>query len=276
MKKLNQLLIRFWAISSIALVLSIIVFIFAFIFIRGGKSISTEFILSTPSGMPIGVDGGVFPAIIGSIYLFIIASIFASILALSTSIYLVFYCRNSKVDAIIHLVIECTAGIPSIVLGLFGYSLLVLKFNLGKSTLVGGIVLAIMIFPFIAVRVEKSLREISKEVVYSSYALGVSKTYTIFKVVLPSCKRDIIPAICQGGCFAMGAVAPVMFTSAVLVSPVPKTVMEPSMSLAYHLYILINEGISVENAYKTAFLLMIIILGINFVATIYAFRRRKY
>ncbi len=119
--------------------------------------------------------GGVFPAIVGSLFLMSIACIFASILSIATSIYTVFYCRSKRIEGLIHLIVQSMAGIPSIVLGLFGYTLLVLNLKLGRSLLSGGITLGIMIFPYIEVRVEKTLREVDKAIIASSYALGVSK-----------------------------------------------------------------------------------------------------
>lgn len=272
---LKDLIIRTWAILSGLIVTGIVIYILLFIFIKGGMSITPGFIFGKPGGMPLGTEGGIFPAIIGSIYLVIISCTAASILGISTAIYLNFYCRSKRMAGMIHLVTECTAGIPSIVLGLFGYTFLVMYMKLGRSLLAGGLTLGIMIFPFIEVRAEKALSEVSKDVIYSSYALGVSKIYTIFKIVLPAAKRDLIPAIALAGGFAMGAAAPIILTSAVIASPVPKSIMEPSMALPYHLYILINEGISMEKAYGTAFVMIFLLLFINTMAVYYGLRRRK-
>lgn len=276
MKRLfKDLLLRLWCALSGALVLTVVFYILIYIFVRGKSSVSIDFLFGLPSGMPLGTEGGILPAIVGSMYLTLIAVLFAALLGISTSIYLVFYCNNKKLKEIINLVINMTSGIPSIVLGLFGYTLFVLYLKMGRSTLAGGLTLGIMIYPFITLRIEKALLEVKRDVIYSSYALGISKAYTIFKIVLPQSKGDIVSAITLSGGFAMGAAAPIILTSAVISSPVPRSVFEPSMALPYHLYILMNEGISMEKAYGTAFVLISVLLFINIIAFLYANRRER-
>lgn len=272
---IKDLLLKLWCILSGALVITVVLYIFIYIFIRGKDSISIDFLFGLPGGMPLGTEGGILPAIIGSIYLTLIAVLLAAILGISTSLYLVFYCSNKKINKIINLVINITAGIPSIVLGLFGYTFFVLYLKMGRSILAGGITLGFMIYPFITLRIQKALLEVKRDVIYSSYALGVSKAYTIFKIVLPQSRGDIVSAITLSGGFAMGAAAPIILTSAVISSPVPKSIFQPSMALPYHLYILMNEGISMEKAYGTAFVLIFILFLINITAFLYAYRKER-
>ncbi|HLR33851.1 MAG TPA: phosphate ABC transporter permease PstA [Tissierellales bacterium] len=268
----------FKALVSISALIVIIVvaYIFIYIFKNGFKSINKEFIFGEPKGMPLGSEGGVFPAIVGSLSLMIIACIFASILAIATSIYLVFYCDSKRMDSIIHLIVQCMAGTPSIVLGLFGYTLLVLHLKLGRSLLSGGITLGIMIFPLIQIRVEKTLNEVDQRIINSSYALGVPKAYTILKLILPLCRVDIISAITLAGGFAMGASAPIILTAAVIFAPVPKSLSSPVMALPFHLYVLIGEGISLEKSYGTALVLIILLLIINIIASILSRKRKEH
>jgi len=268
----------FKALVSISALIVIIVvaYIFIYIFKSGFKSINKEFIFGEPKGMPLGSEGGVFPAIVGSLSLMIIACIFASILAIATSIYLVFYCDSKRMDSIIHLIVQCMAGTPSIVLGLFGYTLLVLHLKLGRSLLSGGITLGIMIFPLIQIRVEKTLNEVDQRIINSSYALGVPKAHTILKLILPLCRVDIISAITLAGGFAMGASAPIILTAAVIFAPVPKSLSSPVMALPFHLYVLIGEGISLEKSYGTALVLIILLLIINIIASILSRKRKEH
>lgn len=274
-ERLKDLLLKIWFAVSIFFIGSVIIYIFFFIFANGGKNISADFIFDIPKGFPLGKEGGIFPAIVGSFYLTLIACIFASILAIATSLYTVFYCRNTKLANAIHVIVQCIAGIPSIVLGLFGYTLLVLNLGLGRSLISGGITLGIMIFPFIEVRIEKILKEIDKDLIHSSYALGIPKYYTFLKLILPIYKEDIISTITLAGGFAMGATAPIIFTGAVISAPLPQSVFSPVMALPYHLYILIGEGISLENAYKTAFVMMIFLLLINLLSMSFVFFRKE-
>lgn len=267
-EKAKDFIFKIWIIISTIIVFTIVIYIFGYIFKNGLDSISLEFIFSNPKGMPIGAEGGIFPAIVGSLYLMIIACVFASILAISTSIYTIFDCKSRRIEGFIHLIVQSMAGIPSIVLGLFGYTLLVLHLKLGRSLLSGGITLGIMVFPYIQVRVEKTLREVKKSIIASSYALGVSKFYTIFKLILPLCKADIVSAITMAGGFAMGASAPIILTAAVIFAPVPRSLSSPVMALPFHLYMLTGEGISLEKAYGTALVLIMILLIINIASLI--------
>lgn len=262
-EKLKEILFKLWIILSGTIVLFSVAFIFIYIIKNGIDSISLEFIFGKPRGIPLGSEGGIFPAIVGSLLLMLIACVFATILAVSTAVYIAFYCESKKIENIVHIVVQCMAGVPSIVLGLFGYTLLVVNLKLGRSLLSGGITLGVMIFPFIEVRVEKILREVSTSILNSSYALGVSKSYTFFKLVLSICKADILSAITLAGGFAMGATAPIILTAAVIFAPIPNSLSSPVMALPFHLYILTGEGISLEKSYATALVLIILLFLIN-------------
>lgn len=262
-EKIKGFIFKLWLIVSTLAVLTIIVYIFGYIFKKGIGTINFEFIFGKPRGMPIGSEGGIFPAIVGSLSLTFIACLFASILAISTAIYTVFYCRSAKIESMVHLIVQSMAGIPSIILGLFGYTLFVLNLRLGRSLLSGGITLGIMIFPYIQIRVEKTFREIPKSIIEASYALGVSEAYTVLRLILPLCKAEIISAITMAGGFAMGAAAPIILTAAVMFAPVPRSLSAPVMALPYHLYMLTSQGISLEKAYGTALVLIMILLIIN-------------
>ena len=133
-----------------------------------------------------------------------------------------------------------------------------------------------MILPFIEVRAEKAFRELPVQMVRSSYALGCSRAYTIWKIVLPACRGELVSGIILGGCYAMGATAPMIFTGAVAYAGVPSSVMEPAMALPLHLYLLVAQGAtSMDTAYGTAFVMMAILLVSNLLATIYARRSQR-
>lgn len=275
-EKIQDNIFKLWIILSTIIVCSIILFIFGYIFKRGLGSINMEFISSNPKGIPLGSEGGILPAIAGSLLLMLLACFFASILAISTAIYTVFYCSSKKISDLIHLIVQCMAGVPSIILGMFGYTLLIMNFKMNRSLLTAGITLGIMIFPYIEVRVEKILNEISSDIINSSYILGVSKCYTIFKLVLPICRSDIISTILLAGGFAMGATAPIILTGAVIFAPIPRSIFSPIMALPFHLYILTGEGISLDKAYGTAAILIMILLLINILSLILNIKRKDY
>lgn len=273
-EKIKDFIFKLWITLSGIIVAAIVVFIFGYIFKKGLGSISLEFIFGNPKGIPVGSEGGIFPAIVGSLYLTLLASLFASVLAITTSIYTMFYCKSKQVESVIHLMVQSMAGIPSIILGLFGYTLLVLHLGFGRSLLSGGITLGIMIFPYIQIRVEKTLREVDQEIIASSYALGLSKAYTIYKLVLPLCKAEIISTVTMAGGFAMGAAAPIILTAAVISAPVPKSLSAPVMALPFHLYMITGEGISLEKAYGTALVLIMLLLTINIISIIFNMRKK--
>lgn len=274
MKNSKYSLLKFWVFLSALIVISVILFIILFIFTNAFEVIYLNFIFDRPRGMPLGMEGGILPAIMGSIYFSLIATFFASIIAISTAVYIKFYAKNDKIITLMHLVIHSITGIPSIVLGLFGYSFLVVYLDLGVSLLAGGLTLGLMIFPYIEIRVEKILNELDQKLIYSSYALGISKSYTFFKLILPLCFDDILATIALAAGFAMGAAAPVILTGAVINASVPQSIFSPAMALPYHLYILVGEGISLEMAYATAFVLLILLFLINFAALIISFVRK--
>ena len=98
---------------------------------------------------------------------------------------MVFYAKEGRKKESLHFFIHLLSGVPSIVLGLFSYSLFVYQLKLGRSVLSGAIALAIMIFPFMEIRMEKIFEEVPKSYLQSSESLDCSKGYTLRKLVLP-------------------------------------------------------------------------------------------
>ena len=273
--KIRTFLVKCWALTGCCLTFGIIFFLFGWIFVKGAGAVTWEFLTEVPKGLIIGTEGGILPAIVGSACYTSIACLFASILGIATAVYQVFYSRNEKLSQAIAMVMQCMAGVPSIVMGLFGYTLLVLTLGWGKCVLAGGITQGVMILPFIQVRAEKALREVDQSLVRASYSLGMSRAYTVRRIVLPQCLPQLVSGVILGACYAMGAAAPLIFTGAVIIAKVPKDLMKPAMALPYHLYMLLTQGTSSENAYGTAFVMMIVVLVTNTLATWFAWRRKK-
>lgn len=247
------------------LVFFLVGFLFLYIFFKGYKVINLNFLLDVPQGMVLGQEGGITPAIIGSFLSTFIACGVAGFFGIFTSIYLVFYEKNQKKIKIIQSIIKCIGGIPSIVFGLFGYTLFTLYFGFGKSIISGGLTLGIMIFPVVEIRIEKSLREIDENILKASYSMGISKFYTIYKIGIPYCLKEIMASILLGYNYAIGATAPIMFCMAVINSPISFDIKKPAMSLSYHLYTLMTQGISIEMAYGTAFILLALIVVVTII-----------
>lgn len=269
-------LAKTWAYISFFMTVGIILFLFGYVFYRGAGTISIEFLTQSPKGLILGEEGGIFPAIVGSFLFTATAIILGGIPAAATALYLVFFCKNPKMEKILHGVIQSISGVPSIVLGLFSYTFLVRDLNFGRCIFSASVALAVMILPFIEVRAEKAFREVPVSMVQSSYALGCSRFYTIWHIILPMCRGELISGIILGGCYAMGATAPMIFTGAVAYAAVPDSIFSPAMALPLHLYLLVAQGAtSIDMAYGTAFVMMAIILISNAAATIYARRSQK-
>lgn len=261
MKK--SILIRAYVIGSMVLVGAVALFVVLFIVINGIGTISANFLFTAPK------EGGIFPAIIATLYLGGIAGITGVLCALPVSISLSFFIANPSVRGLMHVLIHALAAVPSIIIGLFGYTVFVKYMHLGKSLIAGGMTLGIMIFPFLEQRIETAIGEIDEMLILSAYSAGLSKRYTVMHLVLPLIGSDIIRAAALYMSFAMGATAPIMLTAAVLVAPVPTRLTDPVMALPYHLYLLANEGIDMQAAYATALVLLALVLCIN-AAAVYA------
>lgn len=267
---------KIWAYAGMITVTAIILFLFAFVFWKGSSVITWEFLSKPPAGAVLGSEGGILPAITGSLAFTLTAVVIGAVPAIATALYLVFFCSSRRAEKAIHLVIQCIAGIPSIVLGLFSYSLFVRDLNFGRCILSSGIALGVMVLPFIEVRAEKTFRELEPAMIQSAYALGCTKTHTILTVVLPSCRGELFSGIILGGCYAMGATAPMIFTGAVAFANNPTSLMKPAMALPLHLYLLVAQGhTSLDMAYGTAFVMMAVILISNALVTMYARRRQR-
>ena len=265
-----------WAWLSMLAVCGVIAFLFLYIFIQGAHVINWDFLTKAPSGAVLGTEGGIFPAIVGSLLFTLTAVVLGGIPAIAAALFMVFYCPTERIGSIVRMVVQCIAGIPSIVLGLFSYSFLVRDLNWGRCILSSGVALAIMVLPFIEVRAEKAFREMSQQMIQSSYTLGCSRVYTIMHIVLPACRGELVSGVILGGCYAMGATAPMIFTGAVAYAAVPASLMQPAMALPMHLYLLLAQGAtSMDLAYGTAFVMMAVILLSNMLATLYARRSVK-
>jgi len=270
----KDLCIKGWIFFSVILVTGMAIYVMGHIIVNGWRSISLDFLISSPRGMPLGSEGGIFPAIIGSLALGIVSMLLASILGIATAIYLYQYCASQRIYSFIRLVVQCIAGIPSIVLGLFGYTFFVVSMGMGYSLLAGGLTLSIMIYPIVTINTEKALAEIQKEQTLVSYSLGVSKSHTFFHVIWPERKNDILSGVLLGTVYAMGATAPIMLTAAVLSASSPTSLFEPVMALPYHLYIMASERISIQNSYGTALvLLMVLFIAYGFIFLLIRERR---
>lgn len=251
----------FW--SAGLLTIGILTIILGMLIYRGGAVLSWDFITSTPKGLFLGTAGGIFPAIIGTLSLVAIATFAAAIPALLVSIYLVEYGKGLKLAKLSNFVIQIMIGIPSILTGLFGYSFFVVYLGFGISLLSGGLTLAIMIFPTLVVLMRDALKAVNDEYRLLGETLGVSKGYMLKRVILPEASPHILSAVLLAMGYAAGATAPIMVTAAVILTRGTISLLNPVMALPFHLYILFSQHISLERAYGTALVLVLMLLCIN-------------
>lgn len=258
--------------------LSFLFLIIYFIFIRGIRIISWEFLTQPPKEAMTA--GGVAPAILGTFYLTIGGIIFSLPLGLACAIYLCEYSPKNYIVNIIRLSINNLAGVPSVVFGLFGLAFFVKYLGFGVSILSGSLTLGILALPVIISSAQEALLAIPNSLREASLALGASKWQTIKKVVLPSA----LPGILTGMILSIGRVAgetaPILFTAAVFYQKgYPKSIFSPVMALPYHIYALMTEGIHPEKqtaiAYGCALLLLFLVLGISSLAILIRYRQRK-
>ena len=250
-----------WALTGFTLL--ILVFIIVDISIKGLPQVTPGFLLQNPTDM--GRAGGIFATIVATAYITMLAILVASPLGVGTAIYLTEYTREGWTTRIIRFGAECLAGVPSIILGLFGFVLFVLKLGFGWSVLSGALSLAIMVLPIIIRTSEEAIKAVPRDYRTACYSLGMSQWQTITRIVLPSALPGITTGIMLSVGRSLGETAVLLFTAgAALRTPV--SLFDSGRTMAVHFYILAREGISMPNAYGTAAVLVISILIINITA----------
>ena len=269
-------IIGFLGLGIVALVTVLpILFIVVYIFIKGYPAISIEFLTGFPTdGMR---SGGIFPAILGTVYLTFLTTILVVPLGIAAAIYLSEYAQDNRWTRSIRIAIINLAGIPSIVYGLFGLGIFVLFFKLGTSILAASLTLAIMTLPVVISTSEEALRAVPQSFRVVSVSLGATKWQTIQRVVLPNSTSGILTGVILGLERAAGETAPILFTGAAFYLPtLPTSPLDATMALHYHLYVISTQvpGMPSEIQFGTALVLLILVLGLNLMATIIRARAR--
>jgi phosphate transport system permease protein len=243
---------------------------------KGLPAINWQFISDIPrQGMR---SGGIFPAIIGTLYLVFGAIVFALPIGVLAAIYLSEYSRDNILTRIIKLAIVNLSGVPSVVYGLFGLALFVVFFKFGASILSGSLTLGIMILPLIITASREALESVPLHFRETSLSLGASKWQTIRYIVLPNALPGILTGTILGLGRAAGETAPILFTVAAFYLPrLPKSIFDQAMALPYHLYVISTQVPNVDEKirYGTALVLLTLVLFMNLVAIIIRYRFRK-
>jgi len=264
-------------VISLIVVLPIL-FVVGNIVVQGLGAINWEFLTAMPRhGMK---EGGIFPAIVGTLLLVLGTAVVAIPVGIGGAIYLAEYARDTLWTRLLRLAIINLAGVPSVVYGLFGLGLFVLFLQFGTSVLAGSLTLAIMTLPVIISTAEEALRAVPGEFRLVSASLGGTRWQGIRHIVLPQALPGIITGVILGLLRAAGETAPILFTAAAFYLPrIPRSLLEPTMALPYHLYVISTQvpGMPPRVQYGTALVLLTIVLSMNAVAAIIRsyFRRRR-
>lgn len=227
------------AVATLCIVLPVTAIVVLLI-VRGGRALTWEFFTAMPRNHML--DGGILPAILGTLYLVLGTIIIALPIGILGAVYLSEYARQGTLTRIIRLAIVNLAGVPSIVYGLFGYGVFVLLLHFRVSLAAGACTLALLTLPLIITATEEALRTVPHSFREASLALGATRFQTIRQVVLPTAAPGILTGAILGIGRAAGETAPILFTAAVFYQKdLPSSVWSPVMALPYHLYIMATQ-----------------------------------
>jgi len=262
--------------GAAALVVIPIVLVILYIVVQGIGALSWEFMTARPrNGM---TEGGIMPAILGTLILTLGTAIVCLPLAIGAAIYLAEYAKDSRLTRWVRLAIVNLAGIPSIVYGLFGLGAFVLFLQFGTSILAGSLTLGIMTLPVVISTAEEAILSVPQEFRLVSQSLGATRWQTIRHQVLPHAMPGIITGIILGLSRAAGETAPILFTVAAFYLPsLPSSVSDQTMALPYHLYVITTQvpGMPLSVQYGTALVLLLLVLSLTLIATVIRTRIRR-
>lgn len=258
MNRLSKLLKGFVMFSAFA-TFSILFIIIGYILIKGIPYLKPSLFALEYTTENVSL----FPAIITTLIMTFLALLISCPIGVFTGFYLIEYAKNSnRLVEIIRLTTETLSGIPSIVYGLFGLLFFVTTLGWSFSIAAGAFTLAIMILPLIIRATEEALLAVPNTLREASFGLGAGKLRTIFKIVLPTA----MPGISSGIILAIGRIvgetAALIYTAGT-VPQIPKNLFSSGRTLAIHMYSLSSEGLYTNEAYATAVVLLIVVIGIN-------------
>ncbi|MGB3967325.1 MAG: phosphate ABC transporter permease PstA [Planctomycetota bacterium] len=255
-------------LTTLLLVLPVIAILGALI-VQGGPALTLEFFLEEPrNGM---TEGGIFPALIGTVWLTAGALAVAVPLGVAAAIYLGEYARDTWFTRLINLAIVNLAGVPSIVHALFGVGAFVYFFRFGTSILAASCTLAVMTLPVVIVATRESLLAVPRPFREACWSLGATRWQTIWRLVLPNSGSGILTGVILVVSRAVGETAPIMFTGAAFFVPfLPHSVFDQTMALSLHLYN-VSTQVNLDAAhahlpFAVALTLILVVLAMNALA----------
>ena len=262
-----QRLVRILLACVTALLLVPVFGVLLVLVVEGAPAISWEFLTEKPQRL--GAAGGIWPALVGTIWLTATALVVALPLGVAAAIYLSEYAGDNKLTRLIHLAIVNLAGVPSIVHALFGVGAFVHFLNFGESILAAGCTLAVMTLPVVIVSTREALQAVPRSFREACWNMGATRWQTIRHIVLPNSVSGILTGVILVVCRTVGETAPIMFTGAVFLRLVPaETVFDRTMALSFHLYTVSTQVTGVPRAvpFAVALVLILVVLTMNSIA----------
>jgi phosphate transport system permease protein len=260
---------------TLAVVVPIVLTIL-YVITKGASAVTWEFVSQVPrNGMR---SGGILPAIIGTIVLVIGTMLFSLPLGVLSAIYLVEYARDNWFTRLMKLSVVNLSGIPSIVYGLFGFTLFVMFLHLGTSILAGCLTLAIMSLPVVITATKEALEAVPAYYREISLSLGATKWQTVRHCVLPYAIPGILTGTVLSLSRAAGETAPILFTVAAFYLPrLPQSVFDQVMALPYHLYVISTQvpNMPLKISFATGFVLIALVFLMNLVSIVLRAHFRK-
>ena len=243
-------------LMTVALVVPVLVIIGTLVY-KGGPAISWEFLFTPPrNGM---TEGGVLPALIGTVWLVVVALLASVPVGVAAAVYLSEYAPDNLLTRTINLAIINLAGVPSIVHALFGVGAFVVFFE--ASILAASLTLAVMTLPVVIVATRESLQAVPQAFREACWNMGATRWQTIRKVVLPNSISGILTGVILEVSRTAGETAPIMFTgAAAFVAFLPESVFDQTMAMSYHLYYIATQATDVPE--QTTFGVALVLIGI--------------
>jgi phosphate transport system permease protein len=262
-KRIERGMSALYLIMALILIVPVLV-ILSILIIKGGPAVSWAFLTEDPTnGM---TAGGIFPALIGTIALVIVALIASVPVGVAAAIYLSEYAPDNWLTRLINLAIINLAGVPSIVHALFGVGAFVLFFEFGTSILAASLTLAVMTLPVVIVATRESLQAVPQAFREACWNMGATRWQTIQRVVLPNAISGILTGIILEVSRTAGETAPIMFTGAAFFLPfLPEGVFDQTMALSLHLFVIATQvpDVPPDLPFGVALVLIGIVLAMN-------------
>lgn len=266
----NRKVERLWGLlfltMTILLILPVLV-ILAVLVHEGGPVISMDFLFTEPKdGM---TAGGIFPALVGTVWLVSVALLASVPIGVAAAIYLSEYAPDNWLTRVINLAIINLAGVPSIVHALFGVGAFVLFFRFGTSILAASLTLAVMTLPVVIVATRESLQAVPQAFREACWNMGATRWQTIRHVVLPNSVSGILTGVILEVSRTAGETAPIMFTGAAFFLPfLPQSVFDQTMAMSLHLFVISTQvpGVPEAMPFGVALVLITMVLAMNAVS----------